>query len=210
MAQPSPSPSPAPRPATSTSTRVSAATTVTAASLVVTPTPTITGTAKVGTTLRVTAGTWDDGVKLSYQWKRNGVAITGATKTWYKLGAADAGKRITVTVTGTKTGYTTVAKTSARTRLVAKGTLTSVKPRISGTAKAGRTLTAIRGSWRPAPVSYTYRWYTNGKAIPGATKKTYKVASKYKGTKIVVKVTGRKAGYVTKTQSSLAKSISRR
>ncbi|WP_157073111.1 ExeM/NucH family extracellular endonuclease [Kribbia dieselivorans] len=180
------------------------------APLTSTPTPTITGTAKVGTTLRAVPGTWDDGVKLTYQWKRNGVAIAGATKTWYKLGAADAGKRITVTVTGTKTGYVTVAKTSARTRVVAKGTLTTVKPRISGTGKAGSTLRVLRGSWKPAPVNYSYRWYANGKAIPGATKTTYKVAAKYKGTKIVVKVTGRKAGYVTATRPSLAKSISRR
>ena len=60
---------------------------------------------------------------LTYQWKANGVAITGATATTYKPIAADAGKTLTVTVTGTKTGYTTAAKTSTATAVVAKGSL---------------------------------------------------------------------------------------
>ena len=56
---------------------------------------------------------------MTYQWKRNGVAITGATAATYKLVAADAGKRITVTVIGRKSGYRTVAKTSAQTATIA-------------------------------------------------------------------------------------------
>ena len=54
-------------------------------------------------------------VTLTYQWKANGAAISGATATTYIVPAAYVGKTITVTVTGTKTGYTTVAKTSAPT-----------------------------------------------------------------------------------------------
>lgn len=78
-----------------------------------TPTPTISGTTKVGKTLSAKAGTWDSGVKLSYQWLRNGVVIKGATKTTYKLATADKGKKISVRVTGTKSGYETAVKTSA-------------------------------------------------------------------------------------------------
>ena len=55
---------------------------------------------------------------LAYQWKANGVAITGATAATYKPVAAHAGKTLTVTVTGTKTGYTTTAKTSTATAAV--------------------------------------------------------------------------------------------
>ena len=55
---------------------------------------------------------------LGYQWLRNGVAISGATGSTYKLTATDKGKRITVRVTGTKTGYTTLVKTSAATAAI--------------------------------------------------------------------------------------------
>ena len=81
--------------------------------------PTITGTAKVGSTLTAVPGTWGPApVTLTYQWKANGVAIVGATASTYKPVAADAGKTLTVTVTGTKTGYTTASKTSAATTAV--------------------------------------------------------------------------------------------
>lgn len=82
-------------------------------------TPTISGTAKVGYTLTARAGTWAPApVTLGYQWLRNGVAISGATSSTYKLIATDKGKRITVRVTGTKTGYTTLVKTSAATAAI--------------------------------------------------------------------------------------------
>jgi D-alanyl-D-alanine carboxypeptidase len=43
------------------------------------------------------------------------VAIAEATASTYRPVAAQAGKALTVTVTGSKTGYTTAAKTSLAT-----------------------------------------------------------------------------------------------
>jgi hypothetical protein len=81
--------------------------------------PIIEGTAKVGKKLKAKAGAWaPKGVKLTYQWYRSGKKITKATKATYTLGKADKGKRITVTVTGKKSGYTTAAKTSKATAKV--------------------------------------------------------------------------------------------
>lgn len=78
------------------------------------PTPTISGTAKVGATLTANASTWKPAtVQISYGWLKAGKAIKGATNRTYKLTAADAGASITVKVTGKKSGYTTVTKTSA-------------------------------------------------------------------------------------------------
>ena len=78
-----------------------------------TPTPKISGTGKVGKTLKVKAGTWKPAkVKLAYRWLRDGEPIAKATKTKYKLTKADAGRRITVAVTGSKSGYASVTKTS--------------------------------------------------------------------------------------------------
>jgi hypothetical protein len=81
-----------------------------------TPVPTITGTVKVGSTLTAVPGTWGPApVALTYQWKANGVVITGATAATHEVGAAQLGKTLTVTVTGTKAGYTTKSKISAAT-----------------------------------------------------------------------------------------------
>lgn len=76
------------------------------------------GTRKVGKTMNVTATPWLAGTypttraSMSYQWKRNGSAIKGATKRTYKLGSADRGKKLSVTATARRYGYTTGSTTS--------------------------------------------------------------------------------------------------
>jgi hypothetical protein len=86
-----------------------------------TPAPTIAGTTKVGRTLTAQLAAWTPATtSLSYQWKRNGVAIAGATAPTYKPVAADAGAKLTVSVKGAKTAYTAVTRTSAATSSVAK------------------------------------------------------------------------------------------
>lgn len=68
--------------------------------------PKIKGTKRVGKKLTVTRGTWSlPGVKVSYQWLRDGKKISKATKKSYKLKKKDQGKRISVRVTVKKTGY---------------------------------------------------------------------------------------------------------
>jgi len=130
------------------------------------PVPTVTGTNKVGYTLTAAAGTWSPApVTLNYQWYRSGAAITGATAATYKLTAADAGKTLTLRVTGRKTGYTSTAKTSAPTAITATGTLSARVPTVTGTTKVGYTLTAAAGTWSPAPVTLNYQWYRSGAAI---------------------------------------------
>ena len=163
-------------------------------------TPTVTGTAKVGSTLTATAGTWGPApVTLAYQWYRSGVAISGATATTYALTASDLGKAMTVKVTGSKTSYASTPKTSAATAAVAAGTLTAPTPTISGTKAVGYTLAAVPGTWGPAPVTLAYQWYRSGTAIPGATARTYTLTSTDRGTYVKVRVTGAKSGYLTKS-----------
>ena len=167
--------------------------------------PKITGSVKVGKRLTADPGAWGPGeVALSYQWYRSGAKIAKATKPTYKLVAADRGKKITVKVTGTKPGYTTVSKTSVASGKVAAGVLTTVKPKITGAAKVGKKLTAKPSTWKPSGVKLSYQWLRSGKAIKGATKSTYKLAKADKGKKITVKVTGKRAGYTTKSATSKA------
>ncbi|MCW5950961.1 MAG: hypothetical protein KIT69_01690 [Propionibacteriaceae bacterium] len=82
--------------------------------------PTISGTAKVGKTLKVKTGSWFPKPGFSYRWYRSGTAISGATKAGYKLTKADKGKRITVKVTGKRGGWETLSKTSKQTAKVKK------------------------------------------------------------------------------------------
>lgn len=166
-------------------------------------TPTISGTAQVGKKLTANPGKWTEGATFAYQWLADGKAIKGATAASFTVKAAQQGKAITVTVTGTKAGYTTVSKTSAKTGAVAKGTLTAGVPKVSGSAKVGSTLTAAPGKWTSG-TKFTYQWLADGKAIKGATKSTYKVTSARLGERISVKVTGSKAGYKTISKISKA------
>ncbi|MEV7648803.1 S8 family serine peptidase [Arthrobacter sp. NPDC089319] len=183
-----------------TAARESAAVSVAAGTLA-TSTPKITGAAKVGKKLTAKAGTWTSGTHLKYRWYRSGKAIKGATSQTYTLVSADRYDRITVKVTGTKAGYAAAAKTSAKTSKVAAGTLKSVKPKISGTAKVGKKLTAKAGTWTSG-TKLKYQWYRSAKAIKGATSKTYKLVSADRGDRISVKVTGTKTGYNTTSKVS--------
>lgn len=172
-----------------------------------TPTPSISGTARIGKTLKAKPGTWGPGtVTLKYQWLRGGKAISGATKTSYKLTSKDKGAKISVKVTGSRSGYATVSKTSTSVTALYSFTRTP-KPTISGTAKVGKKVTAKAGTWSPK-ATLTYRWLRNGTAISGATKKTYTLTSKDKGKKISVKVTAKKKYYATVAKTSATKKIS--
>jgi hypothetical protein len=83
-------------------------------------TPKITGTAKVGSTLKVSTGTWTSGTTFTFQWLANGQAISGAKGSSLKLSSSVLGKRISVSVTGSKAGFTSKTVTSAQTAAVTK------------------------------------------------------------------------------------------
>ncbi|MFF2031050.1 beta strand repeat-containing protein, partial [Arthrobacter sp. NPDC058192] len=171
------------------------------------PVPTVTGTTVSGQKLTAVPGTWGPApVGLAYQWKRSGVNISGATAATYVLTSGDVGKTITVTVTGSKTGYATAAKTSAATKAVtAPLALTAAPvPTVTGTTVSGQKLTAVPGTWGPAPVGLAYQWKRSGVNISGATAATYVLTSGDVGKTITVTVTGSKTGYATAAKTSAA------
>ncbi len=81
-------------------------------------TPTISGTAKVGSTLKVNPGAWTYGTKLTYRWYANNAPISGATKTTYKITSNRRGAVITVKVTGSRYPFLAATKTSLPTAKV--------------------------------------------------------------------------------------------
>ena len=171
--------------------------------------PTITGTPKYGSVLTAKAGTWGpQGVTLSYQWygEWSGL-IKGATKSTYKASGTDVGQRLSVQVTGTFEGYDQRSQWSNWSKPVAGLKFTAAAtPKISGTAKVGKTLKVSVGTWKPSGVKFAYQWYANGKPIKNAYKSSYKIAKAYKGKKITVSVYGYKTGYNSLVKVSKATS----
>ena len=162
------------------------------------PTPTITGTAKVGSELTATAGVWAPApVALRYQWLRNGTTISGATTSTYGITPSDLGATLSVAVTGTKTGYDEVTKTSAPTGTVVAGTLTAATPVLTGSGQVGSAETVTVGTWGPGTVTKKYQWYVADVAVSGATASTFIPPATALGKTIRVKVTGSKSGYTT-------------
>ena len=84
------------------------------------------------------------------------------------------------------------------------GTFKAAKPKITGTAKAGKTLTVKVGTWSPKPSRFSYQWLRSGKVIKGATKSTYKLVKADRKNEIAVRVTGTTPGYRTRTVTSTA------
>lgn len=162
--------------------------------------PTLSSTVRVGVATRATVSGWTSGMTLSYQWKRNGKSISGATRSSYTPVAADRGQRLTVTVGGKRSGYVTTSRTSS-SRTVGYGILSLPTPKISGTRKVGATLTAVRGAGISG-AAYSYQWYSQRTAISGATRSKRTLTWREGGDRITVKVTVRKPGYTTLSKTS--------
>ena len=168
-------------------------------------TPRVTGTARVGSTLTAWSGTWGPGtVTLTYQWYRDGRAITGATGRTRTLTSYDRGARLRVKVTGRRSGLVATSKTSASTAAIAAGVMRAPTPTIGGTRKVGSKLTVYRGSWSPSGVTLRQQWYRGGHRIAGATGTTYTLTQYDRSAQLTVKVTGTKTGYTTTTKTSAA------
>jgi len=84
------------------------------------PTPRITGKATVGTTLKAKVAAWTPKAHLSYKWYAGNKAIAGANKASLRVTKSLVGKRLTVVVKGTKTGYLTTLQGSKATAKVVK------------------------------------------------------------------------------------------
>jgi hypothetical protein len=138
---------------------------------------------------------------LTYQWKKNGAAIGGATSASYSTPAttsSDSGAQFTVTVTNSFGNATS----NAATLTVNVPPVISAQP-ASQTVSVGQTATfsvTATGSG-----SLTYQWKKNGASISGATSASYATpatAASDNGASFTVTVTGT-SGSVTSNAATL-------
>lgn len=185
-------------------------------SLTLTPTPLVSGTPQAGETLTADSGSWDAGVALSFQWLADGLLVTGEQESSFYLTENEVGKRISVRVTGIKSGFTTVSRVSSPTDFVAgdvetpdvpglQDIVNSPTPSISGSPTVGSVLTVSVGVWDEG-VTLSYRWHRNGVPIQAENDSQHIVSSEDSGTLLSITVTGAKDGFktVSRTSGSLA------
>ncbi|NPC96727.1 protein-arginine deiminase family protein [Nocardioides sp. zg-DK7169] len=68
------------------------------------------------------------------------------------------------------------------------------QPSVSGTLKAGRSITVHPGTLSPTPTTVGYQWYVGSKPIPGATSRTLKLKAAWAGKEIRVAIVSSKEG----------------
>jgi len=146
--------------------------------------PIISGNNNVGATLAVSAGTWTQDIayaptSYSYQWKRGGSDIAGATGNSYITTASDSGQTISATVTAFNQRGSSLSN-SINSILVVPATLTGLSLTDStSTPSAPSTVTVTGGvnawsaSWtNTGASSYGVRTNNGGVTYYGGTSAT--------------------------------------
>ncbi|URQ92795.1 Ig-like domain-containing protein [Pseudoalteromonas sp. SCSIO 43101] len=171
---------------------------------------TISGVAQEDETLTASNTLADeDGLgTISYQWLRDGVAISGATNTTYVLSQEDVGAQISVRASYTDGGSTDESVTSSLTNSVVNindaptGDVT-----ISGTPTQGQTLTASNTlADEDGLGTISYQWLRDGVAISGATNTTYVLSQEDVGAQISVRASYTDGGSTDESVTSSATS----
>src|SRR6185437_5122022 len=109
---------------------------------------------------------------LSYQWKKNGASIGGATSASYTTpvtAIADSGSQFSVVVTNA--AGTTTSNSAVLTVNAAPVAPSITSQPVSRTVTAGQTATFTVTASGTAPL--TYQWQRNGAAIGGAASASY-------------------------------------
>ena len=166
------------------------------------PTIVADGVPEYGDTLTADPGTdWSPTPdRYSYQWKRNGSVVSGATYADYTVRAEDVGSSMTVVVTGVKPGFQADPQESPAVTILG-ATMPGATPIVTGTPQVGQKLTGTVTDWDPTGSTLTFAWYVGGTlATEGSA--NFVVPATAIGKTVVLKVTGRRSGYTTRTIES--------
>jgi parallel beta-helix repeat protein len=182
-----------------------------------TPPPLLTGTKPVitdaahsssptvGDTLGVTTGTWPANTTLHYAWFEDGNGVPIGSGAQLVLTAPQAEHYITVTVTGSLSGYQPSGYTSdqigpigAVAQPVVAGTPTISDPN----PHVGESLTASSSSGWTDGATISYQWFTTATNTPIASGATLTVATGLLDDHLYVQATGSVDGMTSTTSDS--------
>lgn len=119
----------------------------------------------------------------------------------FQVNDASAGARTSIRswADPTGAGYQSTARWGVGALVAAAEELPAIEvvrnPKITGTAKPGKSLGVQDGKWSVKKVSVTYQWYRDGIAIVGATGKKYRTSAGDAGATFTVVVTASAEGY---------------
>ena len=134
----------------------------------------------------------EDGLgPISYQWRRGGTDITGATSNTYTLTQADVGTTITVVASYTDSQGTDESVASAGVGPIANvNDLPLGLPTITGTAEEDQTLVADTSGISDADglSAFSYQWLRDGLPVAAAINSTYLLGDADVGTQISVQI----------------------
>ena len=128
--------------------------------------PELAGEARVGQYLSATAGVWHGVVPLTtaFSWQRclpdggSCTDIAGASDSFYKLDAADLGKRIVVVATTTNASGSLGARSAPSAVVTAQLPRVVSRPSIVGSPIVGAPVAATLGVWTSSPSAYAFAW----------------------------------------------------
>ncbi len=156
--------------------------------------PVVRGTLVSGQLLEVTDGSWSSDYPLTfrYQWKRDGVNISGQISPSYTLTDTDVNTAISVTVTAFSSLGSVASDSTVRSSVAAVGN--TVAPAITGIVRVYQTLTTSDGTWLASP-TLTYQWQKSSDGvlwnnIASATSATYGISAADPGFYIRTQVFG--------------------
>ncbi len=168
----------------------------------------LSGSGQVGTSLLAITSTVGVSKSITFEWFRDGVQISVGDKQNYILTKSDLNRVISVRAFVVDDYRKFLESTSQLIRVtdLSNSRFTPVKPVIVGKFKTGTLVSTQMSSWGVG-VRYSYQWLRDGKAIVGASGKTYLVQTKDKGRMISLKVTGVSSNGDTRGLVSTSKKI---
>jgi endo-1,4-beta-D-glucanase Y len=177
----------------------------------VTPSVTInTGTTNIcaGSSITLSASATNGGANPTYQWKKGGNAISGATSVNYTTTTAANNDSYTVTMTSNVGCPSTPSVTSAAKVITVNPTVTPSVTINAGTTTicAGSSIT-LSAAPTNGGTSPTYQWEKGGTAISGATSVNYTTTSATNNDSYTVTMTSNASCLSTTSTTSAAKVI---
>jgi hypothetical protein len=167
--------------------------------------PHVSGGESVGAVLSCSEGSWNESRQLSYQWRRDGASINGATNSEYLVTSEDEGHALSCSVTATHIGEKVERGSDNSVRIPAAKLENHKPPKITGLPEVGHKLTCSPGEWSGSP-SFSYQWLREG--TPIATGYEYTVEPADQLQKLVCKVFAETTSGERNNASSAAVSVS--